>query len=46
MLGKITLAKRGEQIAVSNFFSNKVKRAVRNQYDYKSNCYVDFSNYE
>jgi len=43
VLGKITLAKREEQIAVSNLFSNNVKRSVRNHYDYQTNCYVDLS---
>ena len=40
-MGKLILAKREEQIAVSNFFSNKVKRAIRNNYEYKTNYYLD-----
>jgi cytidylate kinase len=40
-MGKLIFAKREEQIAISNFFSNKVKRDIRNNYSYKTNYYLD-----
>lgn len=41
ILGSVCLSPRRENIALSNLCCNKVKREVRNQYSYKSNCYVE-----
>lgn len=35
LIGVVLFSTRKEQIAVSNFFNNKVKRDIRNNYNYK-----------